>query len=145
MSMVLPVVPLCTSSSAPLPRKSWRMRSLAELASIRVANVASLNRRWCLPRNIEFARARGGIFGCCVHKWSTQLLHIHTGLSLSPMPALGGREPAGCAAPLVSGPGSLRWTRRECRSQRMEISSGCNSCADQRGNAIPMASCRIEF
>ena len=44
MSMVLPVTPLCTSSLAPRPRKSCRMINLAELASMRVAKVASLKR-----------------------------------------------------------------------------------------------------
>ena len=41
-SIVLPVMPLCTSSSAPLPRKGCRITSLAELASMRVAKDASL-------------------------------------------------------------------------------------------------------
>ena len=46
------------------------MRSLAELASMRVANVALLNKTWCLPRKFAFASARGGILrvgtGCGV-------------------------------------------------------------------------------
>ena len=44
MIIVLPVMPFCVSSSAPLPRNSCLMINLAELASIRMASVAFLKR-----------------------------------------------------------------------------------------------------
>jgi hypothetical protein len=44
------------------------MTSLAELASMRVANVAFLNKGWCLPKKFVFASAKGGILGFSRHR-----------------------------------------------------------------------------
>ena len=74
--------------------------SLAELASILVAKVASLKTGWCPPKKKELANANGGIFGLGIHKCLMQLLHNHAVSSLMPKPALGGNKPAGCATPL---------------------------------------------
>jgi len=60
------------------------MRSLAELASMRVANVAFLNKGWCLPRKWAFASARGGMTGFSRQRWSTQVLQHQDAASLTP-------------------------------------------------------------
>jgi len=59
--MWLPLVPLCTSSTGPRPRNNCLAINLAELASIRVASVASLNNGWCRPPKLALASAIGGI------------------------------------------------------------------------------------
>ena len=123
ISAVLPDMPLWTSSSPPLPRKSCLMINRAELDNILVAKVASLNTGCCLPPKKELASARGGILGFSVHRLSTHSLQHQTVAPLSPMPAQRGRA-LGWASCGTS-PMGRHWTRRLCRSQHMIGSSGC--------------------